>query len=46
MKSLDHPNIIRILDVYEDTRSFHIVTDLCKAGELFDYIVETRCLSE
>ena len=43
---MDHPNIIQIIDVYEDKDDFHIVTELWIGGELFDYITESKRLSE
>eukprot|EP01138_Halocafeteria_seosinensis_P016402 gb/GECG01016733.1/.p1 GENE.gb/GECG01016733.1/~~gb/GECG01016733.1/.p1 ORF type:complete len:916 (+),score=115.98 gb/GECG01016733.1/:1-2748(+) len=33
-----HPNIIRLLDVYEDVQNIYVVTELCTGGELFDRI--------
>ena len=38
LKTLDHPNIIRLYEVYEDHTSFFLVTEICKGGELFDAI--------
>jgi len=39
--SSDNNNyIIRLLDVLEDRKSIHIITELCEGGELYDYIVE------
>ena len=41
MQSLDdHPNIIKLLDVFETDSTVHIVTELCEGGELFDRILE------
>ena len=36
----DHPNIIKIYEVYESQRSLYIVMELCKGGEIFDRIIE------
>ena len=36
----DHPNIIRIFEVYESQRSLYIVMEECKGGEIFDRIIE------
>lgn len=40
LKQMKHPSIIQLVDVYEDHVYIHLVTDLCKGGELFDKIVE------
>eukprot|EP00388_Colpodella_angusta_P021354 GDKJ01054083.1.p1 GENE.GDKJ01054083.1~~GDKJ01054083.1.p1 ORF type:complete len:483 (-),score=102.71 GDKJ01054083.1:877-2325(-) len=39
LKQLDHPNIMKILEFYEDARNYHLVTELYTGGELFDKIV-------
>lgn len=41
-----HPNIIHLLDVYEDDDAVHLVLELCRGGELFDRIVEQERYSE
>ena len=46
LKSLDHPNIIRVIEIIEDTTKINIVTELCKGGELFDRIINCRTFSE
>lgn len=38
--TLDHPNLIKAFESYEDDRSLHIVTELCTGGELLDRITE------
>lgn len=43
---MDHPNIIKIYEVYEDDKHIHLVTELCTGGELFDYILEKKRFSE
>lgn len=35
---MDHPNIVRLLDVYEDERHWCLVMDLMEGGELFDVL--------
>lgn len=39
LKTVDHPNIIKLYEVYEDSRNLHLVTELCTGGELFDRII-------
>ena len=40
LKEMDHPNIIKLFEVYESERSFYIVMEECKGGEIFDRIIE------
>lgn len=35
-----HPNVIKILDAYEDAVAVHVVMELCAGGELFDRIIQ------
>ena len=38
LMAADHPNIIKLYDVYEDSQYAHLVTEYCSGGELFDRI--------
>ena len=38
LKSLNHPNIRRVYEVFCDLNKIYIVTELCTGGELFDVI--------
>jgi len=44
LKQVQHPNIIKLYDVYEDEHEVRIVTEICRGGELFDKIVEKATL--
>ena len=35
LKTLDHPNIIKLFEVYQDENFFHLVMEFCGGGELF-----------
>ena len=39
LKALDHPNILKIYEIFEDKSKLYLVTEYCKGGELFDEIV-------
>jgi tRNA A-37 threonylcarbamoyl transferase component Bud32 len=39
LKEVKHPNIIELIDIFEDDKYLHLVTDLCTGGELFDRII-------
>jgi calcium-dependent protein kinase len=45
-KCLDHRNICRIYDAYQDAKMYYIVMECCKGGELFDRIVQVNAFSE
>ncbi|CAM9496311.1 unnamed protein product [Discosporangium mesarthrocarpum] len=40
LKTVKHPNIIQLVDVFEDEKNLHLVTELCEGGELFDRIIQ------
>eukprot|EP00828_Plagiopyla_frontata_P041177 TRINITY_DN5784_c0_g1_i2.p3 TRINITY_DN5784_c0_g1~~TRINITY_DN5784_c0_g1_i2.p3 ORF type:complete len:139 (-),score=15.32 TRINITY_DN5784_c0_g1_i2:446-862(-) len=46
LKSLDHPNIIKIFDFYEDEFNYYVITEICYGGELFDKIMADQAFSE
>ena len=40
LKKTDHPNIIKLYDVYETNEKLFLVMEECKGGELFDKLLE------
>jgi len=46
LKTLDHPNLIRIYEFFEDPDCFYIVLEYSKGGDLFDRIVEMKNFNE
>jgi serine/threonine protein kinase len=46
MHRLRHPNVRALIGYYEDESHLHIVSDLCKGGELFDRIAGRGHLTE
>ncbi|CAG9333134.1 unnamed protein product [Blepharisma stoltei] len=46
LRKADHPNIVKLYEFYEDEEHYHLVTEHVKGGELFDYIIKSKMLSE
>lgn len=46
LMTVNHPNIIRLYEVYEDSNYIHLVMELCTGGELFENLVKTGRFSE
>jgi len=46
LKKLDHPNILRLYEVFEDTRKYFLIMEICKGGELFDEILDNGNYTE
>lgn len=40
LQQVKHSSIIKLVDVFEDERYLHLVTELCTGGELFDRIID------
>ena len=38
LSQLDHPNIMRIFEWFEDPNRYYIISDLYQGGELYSYI--------
>jgi calcium/calmodulin-dependent protein kinase I len=46
LKQVDHPNVVKLIDVFEDERHWCLVMELMQGGELFDQILEKEFFSE
>eukprot|EP01054_Gregarina_sp_Poly1_P005385 Gregarina_sp_Poly_1__5384@NODE_2842_length_1640_cov_267_736809_g1793_i0_p1_GENE_NODE_2842_length_1640_cov_267_736809_g1793_i0NODE_2842_length_1640_cov_267_736809_g1793_i0_p1_ORF_typecomplete_len450_score48_42Pkinase/PF00069_25/9_2e76Pkinase_Tyr/PF07714_17/2_5e40Kinaselike/PF14531_6/3_4e18Kdo/PF06293_14/2_8e11EFhand_7/PF13499_6/1_8e08Pkinase_fungal/PF17667_1/1_5e08EFhand_8/PF13833_6/0_00027EFhand_8/PF13833_6/2_2WaaY/PF06176_11/2_9e05APH/PF01636_23/9_4e05APH/PF01636_23/7_3e03RIO1/PF01163_22/5_2e05 len=46
MKCLDHPNIVRLFESFEDATDIYLVMDFCAGGELFDRLVDEGTFDE
>ena len=38
LKNSDHPHIVKIFEMYEDSKNYYIVSELLSGGELFEVI--------
>ena len=36
LKTLDHPNVLKVYEYFEDERNYYIVMEYCKDGDLYD----------
>ena len=43
---LDHPNICKLLEVYEDESAVHLVMELCSGGELYERLAQLKRYTE
>jgi calcium-dependent protein kinase len=46
LKQVDHPNIIKFYEMYVDNKHYHLVTEFCGGGELFDHIIAKGSFKE
>lgn len=46
LKQLDHPNILKVFQIFEDKNYFYIVMEYCSGGELFNKITEKGHFNE
>lgn len=46
MKELDHPNVIKLFETFEDSSSIYLIMEMCEGGELFDKIQDVGFFNE
>lgn len=46
LSQVDHPNVVKLFEVWEDKNSFYLTMEIMTGGELFDRIVEKDHYSE
>jgi serine/threonine protein kinase len=46
MKALDHPNIVKVIDFYEEDSHYYIVMELLAGGDVFDRIIDMKMYTE
>lgn len=46
LQSLDHPNIVKYYETYEDDKFIYLVMELCPGGELFEKLSSNQTMNE
>ena len=46
LQMLDHPNIVKLYEVYQDPKNIYMITEYLEGGELFDMILKSRNFNE
>lgn len=41
LQNLDHPNIVKYHETYDDVKFIYLVMELCSGGELFEKLTST-----
>lgn len=42
MQRLDHPNIVKYFETYDDIKYIYLCMELCQGGELFQHVIESK----
>lgn len=46
LKTADHPNILKFYEMFIDENYFHLVTEYCGGGDLFNTMIDKGRISE
>ena len=46
LRKMDHPNILKLYEFFQDEKRYFLVTEICKGGELFDKISDESYFNE
>lgn len=46
LMDIDHPNIVKLYEIFSDTYSYYLVSEYCEGGELFEKIKLASILTE
>lgn len=46
LQHLDHPNVLKLYEYFEEEKDVYLITEICEGGELFDRIIEKEFFTE
>ena len=46
MKAVDHPNIMKLFEIFEDENCFYIIMEYSSGGQLFEAILKKKVFTE
>lgn len=46
LRRLDHPNIIKLYEMYDADDCIYVVTELCEGGNLLDHVTSNKSMPE
>ena len=46
LSQFNHPNVITVSEIFESSEAYYTVMEFCEGGELYNYIVTNKYLSE
>jgi len=46
MAKLDHPNVVKLFQTFQDSRYVYLVLEMCQGGEVFDRIIKEKHFTE
>ena len=46
MKLLNHPNIVKLYEIFDTLKSLYLVLEFVEGGELYDVIASLKVISE
>jgi len=46
LEETNHPHIVRVFELMEDSKHYYIVSEIMKGGELYDQILQRQLFTE
>jgi calcium-dependent protein kinase len=46
LKDMDHPHIVKLFELYQDSQNYYLVTEYLNGGELLDKLTKLSTFNE